>query len=373
MRQRQLIFFRDVPPSPEVRKAMVDPQNPTCPFNRFVGNPRAVQRLGRALFAALGRRNHSASDQSFALLGPASTGKTTLVKLFAEILRLPLVEVGPKSIKSGNDLLAKVSEVLDATAVPGGGSLSLVEMNVEGQGSMLVIPPVVIFIDEVHALNDAVVQALLKATEAKDRMLDTGKILVDCQHVCWVIATTDRGRLFDAFDTRFTKIFLELYTAAEIAQIVGKVNPDWNHHVCEQVAKYVGHVPREALAFAVDMRLEREMHPELSWEEVARRVAEDNGIDEFGMSGQRVLILKSLADGAISKQRLAAVAGCKLEELEKFIMPPLMSRTADQAPMVQVSSKGYEITDAGRAQLTLRGHVAAEEKAEAPRARRKAG
>ena len=60
-----------------------------CHINKFIGNEEAVRRMSRAIFSAYGNEDHNCSDYSFALCGPPSTGKTHLVKLFAETLAKP--------------------------------------------------------------------------------------------------------------------------------------------------------------------------------------------------------------------------------------------------------------------------------------------
>jgi Holliday junction resolvasome RuvABC ATP-dependent DNA helicase subunit len=362
-RQKQWFFHSDgEAPSLDERRWAVDSANPDCPFSRFIGNERAIKRLSRSAFSALGKRNHLCRENSWALLGPASTGKTTLAKLYAELLELPFVEIHPRSIKTANDLLVKIAEVCEQTMIPlsyDGTEMpteyTSLELVPHKQANHFYLPPMIVFIDEVHSLRNNVVQSLLKATEKKDSELITeGGWTVNTHNVCWMIATTDRGLLFDAFDTRFTKVHLRLYSSDEIAKIVNLDNPDWSDGICNLVAKYAGRVPREALGFANEMRLEEEMNPG-NWEKVAWSVAQDHGIDEFGMTHQRIGILVALGQqGAIAKARMGDVASCKTEELEKFIMPPLMATTPDQKPLVTVTSKGYTITHAGLEELDRR-------------------
>jgi hypothetical protein len=49
------------------------------------------------------------------------------------------------------------------------------------------------------------------------------------------------------------------------------------------------------------------------------------------------------------------IAGRKEEEVEKFIMPWLLTETDDQPALVTVTTKGYTITEAGLAELDRRG------------------
>jgi len=334
--------------SRDERRWAVDSDNPGFQLNKFIGNKEARRRLGRAVFSALGKENRSCADYSFALCGPASTGKTYLAKLFAESIELPFVSIEPQSVRRVHDIFVEVERVCrenheEITIVP----------NEDGG---YILPPMVIFIDEVHNLRKSVVQGLLKATEPNDRTMVTEEGLkVSTANVCWMIATTDRGDLFDAFDTRFQKVNLRLYTKKEMARIIKMNNTDWDDDVCLLVAKYNSHVPREALAFARDMRVEHEMNGSSSWEEAAKTVAKDHGIDRLGMTNARVEVLKALGQRPISSTQLQYVVHVKEEELKKFVMPPLLARTPDQEPLVTVSTRGYTITLEGISELDKRG------------------
>lgn len=334
--------------SAEERRLAVDPANPDFELNGFVGNKEARRRLGRAVFSALGKRNRCCSDYSFALCGPASTGKTYLAKLFARSLGLPFVSIEPQSVRRVHDIFLEVEKACRSH----NENIALVK-NEDGE---YIFPPMVIFIDEVHNLRKNVVQGLLKATEPNDRTMVTEEgVVVATDYVCWVIATTDRGDLFDAFDTRFQKVNLNLYSKGEMAQIIKMNNPDWDDETCLIVAKYNSHVPREALAFARDMRVEYEMNGCVSWEQAAAIVAKDHGIDRLGMTEARVKVLKALGQRPISSAQLQYVVHVKEEELKRFVMPPLLARTPDSEPLVTVSTRGYTITLEGLAELDKRG------------------
>jgi SpoVK/Ycf46/Vps4 family AAA+-type ATPase len=343
MHQKVLMFdVEDL----ETRRWFVSPSNPDFKLNHFIGNNEAVRRLSRAVFSALGKPDRCCADYSFALCGPASTGKTYLAKLFSDVLGLPFVSIEPQSIKRVHDIF----EEIEKKCVEFDSRISLVEY----EGGVYTLPPMIVFIDEVHNLKKSVVQGLLKATEPNDRVMVTEEgVEVHTNKVCWMIATTDRGDLFDAFDTRFQKVNLRLYSKEEMAQIIKMNNPDWSMDICLLVAKYNTSVPREALAFARDMRVEHEMN-DSSWEKVGAIVAKDHGIDEYGMTLARVEILKAIGQSPVSSAQLPFVVHVKEEELRKFIMPPLMCRTPDQEPMVTVSSRGYTITKAGLNELDKR-------------------
>lgn len=333
-------------PSVEARRAFLDPSSSSSPYFGFIGNRRAVDRLIRIDFEALGRYNHVCNDLNIAFIGPPGCGKTNLAHRHAKANRLPLVEISPKSVKQSHDVFKLISRICSESGLP------LVPLNRENN---YVVPPINVFIDEVHALPMTVVDGLLKATEHNDGILVTEKdVTVNCKNIHWMIATTDRGKLFDAFDTRFTKCIINLYTKDEVAKIVKVNHPNWDENVCKLVAHFCGRIPREALAFAREMQLEHNMHPHQSWEDTARVVATDNEIDEFGMTYKRLAILKALGQGAVAEKRLPIIAGCKAEELEKFIMPWLLASTEDQNPLVTVTTKGFTITESGLKELDIR-------------------
>lgn len=354
--------FGEEPTADRVRQGMIQES-----FKGFVGNCGALNILGRAAYSVMGNHNRNSSDCHFALLGPVSTGKTHLARMFAKTLKLPMAEISPKSIGKLNDILVEIARACEQFVCPDGQHHYQLQPTAPcfwqpgnndchgedwwgvGPKPDFVLPPMLIFLDEVHALSNPIIQGLLKATESGDMMLKTETRTVDCHRVGWLIATTERGDLFDAFDTRFQKVVLETYTPTEIAQIVSRQNKDWAKATCELVAYYCGYVPREALDFAKEMRREHDMNPR-SWDKVAKRVAHDMKIDELGMTFQRVTVLRALADqGAMSRERVATEARCKHKELEKYVMPPLLRNR-----LVTITSRGYTITEAGNSELAKR-------------------
>jgi len=350
--QCELVFFgpghvQNLPkPSREERLRAVDKSNPDSPFSKFIGNDQAIKKMQAAVYSALGKPNHLQKELSFAIFGPASSGKTTLARIYAESVQLPFVEISPKSVRKVEDVFSLIRSELNNFKIP----ISLVEFN-----DTYILPPVVVFIDEVHALSKSLVDGLLKATEYKDGVMVTESgTTVYCENVTWMIATTDEGKLFDAFRTRFSPIMLKYLNKSDIAKIVKLDNPDLSDDVCSLISFYNSRIPRKALEFARYMRIVKDMNPASSWEEVTKQVAHDEGIDEFGMHELHLKVLKSLVNGPVARNRMSSIVGRKEEEVERNILPWLLTETEDQLAMVGVSSKGYIITDAGIKELVRR-------------------
>lgn len=359
MRQRVIAFHSDpvlgilgtsLPKCPTIQKVRwaCDSGNPESPFWRMVGQEAAKKKLGRAAVNALMRYDHRCRDIAWLLTGPSSVGKTTLAKLFAEILDLPYIEISPKAIGSVSDVFVQIAETLKNWKIP-------VPLVAHQRPQNYVLPPCIIFVDEVHALKESVQHGLLKAVENKDAMLqiETGEVL-NTFNACWIIATTDSGDLFDAFDNRFCEINLKPYTKAEIAQIVQKNYPEWSDELCEIVAHYQSRIPRKALEFAREIDMEKKQGNRAGFKRIAGEIAKENGIDEHGMSDRHIKILKLLGEAPVSKERMALLLNVKEKELVRRIIPSLMIETEDMPALITVSKSGYVITKAGLAELDKR-------------------
>lgn len=325
-------------------------------LEKIISNEGAKEVISWILFDALGDKDR-AVHMNIAWVGPAGAGKTTFSKVFAQALCVPFVEIGPdKHITSVIDLKTEIVKVLkeNGLVTPEENHFTT-SLKFGPKG--LILPSMVILLDEVHELErtaPGVIQALLKATEINDGSLVAGRTTFDCRNVCWHFATTELGEMFDPFVTRFEQIRLRLYTKEEIALIIHSQNLDLDMSVCNLISSYCNRIPREALRFTQLVKKARHSLSELSWEQVVAKVAAARGIDEFGMTEQRLNILRALGQRPMSVVQLCASAACKPKELQKFVLPWLLESTPDQEPYVVTANKHY-ITAEGLKELDKRG------------------
>ncbi|HEU5119127.1 MAG TPA: hypothetical protein VFT74_21230, partial [Isosphaeraceae bacterium] len=266
--------------------------------------------------------------------------------------QLPFVEVNSKQIRCNHDLFQLIARTL---AQPGytHGDGTPVDLSLRPYDDVYhyIAPPCVVFMDEAHLLPKDVQGGLLTATDKNaSRLVTEEGVVLDTSNVCWVLATTDRGKLGSAFDSRFVKATLKPCSEAEMTVVIKRNRPAIPLEACEQIALYCGRFAREALDFASEVIAERKRSG-CDWLQAVETIRLEQGIDEYGMPETHLAILLALVcRGPISKYGLRDVAHCEVEELDEYVLPAV--RTAG---LIQTSSRGVAITETGIDELEKRG------------------
>ena len=210
--QQELFFFvpGDPGPSVEERRLAVDPTNPACPLSRFGGDKALLRPFVETAFEALALFNHEIGG-CFALSGQPTVCEE-VARLFAGTLGLPFVPIRSLLVETANDVLVKIAEVVEQVeidTVQGPDTLELRPVIEDGRPhskTFFMVPPSVIYVDELADLPDLALRRVLRATEPHGE-LDTGPWIAGCWHACWMVRSKDRG-LLERLGKRFNLVEL---------------------------------------------------------------------------------------------------------------------------------------------------------------------
>jgi Holliday junction resolvasome RuvABC ATP-dependent DNA helicase subunit len=166
----------------------------------LIGQDEAVKRLvEQAVFA------HT-TGQRFPdklLVGPAGVGKSTLARKIGKLLNHEPLFFSGADLRKPSDLVQRLKE----------------KQLLEEVGDTVLVAPAILFIDEVHGISPVVATSLLSAMDDRRTTTIDGR-LYDFNQAVLLLATTDPGKLSEAFQSRPDKTWLRPYTLHELAGIL---------------------------------------------------------------------------------------------------------------------------------------------------------
>jgi holliday junction DNA helicase RuvB len=316
-------------------------------FDGFIGNTGVVARLERSMTVA--RLEGKKSLDPVGLFGPKSTGKTELAKRISKLLGVPKEELSETTLRSGDDLALKFREVADRA------NLAIRVRDTEHGATVLEVPPMVVFIDEVHLLRRRVQDSLLKAMEPTDRTLISSAGVFDTSKVTFIIATTDPGDLGSAFMSRVSRYNLREYDESEIIDILAahiardqdipEVANEFHPEVLRIFARVGRRTPRRALELMKEAA--RERHVGLlsgDIENIRNHYRDLIGADDLGLVERDREYLRALfPDHVAGLDALAALLGEGTSTVANDLEPYLL-----RLGLIERTPSGRKLSQQGR-------------------------
>lgn len=287
-------------------------------------------------------------------VGPAGVGKTTLArKIATQLLNLDPIIFNGADLRKPEMLVDRLKEMEKVPEDPAG---------------TIQVAPCLLFVDEVHAVTSNVATVLLSALDER-RNTTIDNVIYDFSNVVFLLATTDPGKLTEAFLSRPDRTTLRPYTLRELAGIV------WLHSreklggtalsrdVCLEVAARMRCKPRPSVNI-LDRLIshfyavaESELHQVPSREDVANRITQEaaarwfeetmgidsNGLDRLALSYLRLLQTRGAAAEDEVRRSLSISNRGDFVDISEYLT---------RLGLIKVGTGGRSLTSDGRRYLT---------------------
>jgi Holliday junction DNA helicase RuvB len=293
----------------------------------FIGQARVKDSLDIAIKAALGREEPL---DHVLFHGPPGLGKTTLAELMARELGANLHATSGPALEKPGDLVGPLTNLRAGD---------------------------ILFIDEIHRLRPIIEEFLYPAMEDYKidiRLSDGPKaqtITMPIERFTLVGATTRFGLLTAPLRARFgLALRLDFYPVNEIEEIVRRTGAVMNVEIDEggtgELARRSRGTPRIAIRLLRRVRDYAQVRAKgVITHDVAREALKLLEVDQFGLDGLDVIILRTIIEkfegGPVGIASLAAAIGEDAETIEEAYEPFLV-----QSGLVQRTARGRSATAA---------------------------
>lgn len=285
------------------------------------------------------------------LVGPAGVGKSSLAHKIAEQLNQDVILLNGADLRNPSMIINRLQESDKVSP---------------NQTGLVKVIKCLIFIDEVHAIGNNVETVLLSAMDDM-RVTTIEGVSYDFNEVIIILATTDAGKLSEAFRSRPDQTYLRPFTLDEISGMIwlrGKEllnNEELPKEICYEIAARTQGTPRIALRklehniIPYVFSLSPEEQLSIDYKKLAEAISmdvivkwfENQNIDQNGLGDKEYNFLRYLKrHGATSQSSLQYGLGISnaqdFAEIDEYLR---------RLGLIRLTTGGRNLTQDGRSYL----------------------